>query len=122
MTNLKTPVWELHGLTGSEPGLLALTDGKLSFETEKGLRFEAPLAEITDVRWPWYSFSAALNLTAKGVKYRFSFARPNGAGAAWRPAAAAQGVFDLGSAIQNGKTWKAELAQQMRSESAGKNL
>ncbi len=100
-------------MTGSRPGLLSLQGGVLAFHSEEGASFECPLTQITEVSWPWYSFNAALNLKANGQKYRLSFARPNGAGAAWLPSEAAQGVLDLGSAIKNGKTWKAALAEQM---------
>lgn len=113
MSNLATPVWELLGITGNRPGLLSLQDGTLSFQSDEGEGFECPLDQITEVRWPWYSFNAGLNLKANGQKYRLSFARPNGAGAAWLPDEAIRGVLDLGSAIKNGKMWKAALAEQM---------
>ena len=109
----QTPVWELKGMTGSEPGLLSLANRVLSFETEEGVRFDCPVSQLKDVKWPWYSFGAALNLTANGTKYRFSFARPNGAGAAWIPRQAAAGILDLGNAMKTGKTWKAELSRQL---------
>jgi hypothetical protein len=112
MSDMHTPVWELLGMTGSEPGLLKLTNGVLSFETSKGQRFACPIAQLADVKWPWYSFNCALNLTANGEKFRLSFAKPNGAGAAWLPDAAVKGVFDLGGAVRNGKAWRAALAGQ----------
>ena len=40
MSDKLTPVWELLGITGSEPGLLRLTNGVLSFKTEQGTRFQ----------------------------------------------------------------------------------
>jgi hypothetical protein len=55
-----------------------------------------------------------LNLNASGTKYRFSFARPNGAAAAWRPVSAVNNIFDLGRAAKTGKAWKKELADQTR--------
>lgn len=109
MSDMHTPVWVLLGVTGSEPGLLRLTNGVLSFETESGSRFSSPLTQLTDVKWPWYSFNCALNLTANGEKFRLSFAQPNGAAAAWLPQAAAKGVFDLGGAAKTGKAWRAAL-------------
>lgn len=109
MNDMHTPVWELLGMTGSEPGLLRLTNGVLSFETDKGLRFSSPVSRLTDVKWPWYSFNCALNLTANGEKFHLSFAKPNGAGAAWLPQSAAKGVLDLGGASRTGKAWRATL-------------
>jgi hypothetical protein len=109
MSDMRTPVWELLGMTGNEPGLLSLTNGVLSFETAKGLRFACPISQLSDVKWPWYSWNCALNLTANGEKIRLSFARPNAAGAAWIPDEALQGVFDLGGASKTGKAWRAAL-------------
>jgi hypothetical protein len=112
MSDLQTPVWELTGMTGSEPGLLKLSGGVLSFETDQGVRFSSPVAQLTNVKWPWYSFNCALNLTANGSRFRLSFARPNGAAAAWRPVHSAQGVYDLGSSSRTGKAWRAELEKK----------
>ena len=112
MSDMQSPVWELIGMTGNEPGLLKLSKGILSFETEKGVRFSCPVSQLTDVKWPWYSFNCALNLTAGVQKVRLSFARPNGAAAAWLPASALQGVHDLGSASRTGKSWRAELEKK----------
>jgi hypothetical protein len=109
MTDMHTPVWELIGVTGSEPGSLSLANGVLSFETKAGTRFACPISQLTDVKWPWYSFNCALHLKANGEKFRLSFARPNGAGAAWLPDAAAKGVFSLGGAMRTGKAWRAAL-------------
>ena len=108
MNDMQTPVWELTGMTGTEPGLLKLSKEVLSFETAQGVRFTCPVTQLADVKWPWYSFHCALNLNANGAKYRLSFARPNGAAAAWRPASAAQGVLDLSGASKTGKAWRAE--------------
>jgi hypothetical protein len=109
MNDMQSSVWELIGMTGNEPGLLKLSNGVLSFETENGVRFTCPVSQLTEVKWPWYSFNCALNLSANGSKFRLSFARPNGAAAAWLPASALQGVYDLGSASKTGKAWRAEL-------------
>ena len=109
MSDMRTPVWELIGMTGNEPGLLKLLNGVLSFETAQGVRFTCPVSQLADVKWPWYSFNCALNLNANGAKFRLSFARPNGAAAAWLPSSAAQGILDLGGASKTGKAWRAEL-------------
>jgi hypothetical protein len=114
MTHMQTPIWQLIGLVSSSPGLLTLGEGFLCFETAEGTQFRCPVSQIRDVKWPWYSFSCALNLNASGTKYRFSFARPNGAAAAWRPVSAVNNIFDLGRAAKTGKAWKKELADQTR--------
>jgi hypothetical protein len=112
--NLQTPIWQLSGLTSNRPGFLTLGDGFLTFETAEGTQFRCQNSQIQDVKWPWYSFSCALNLRVNGTKYRFSFARPNGAAAAWSPVSAASNIFDLGRATKTGKAWKKELADQTK--------
>lgn len=110
---IQTPVWQLAGIFGgNEPGLLTLSGGRIRFETDDGVKLECPVSQLQNVRWPWYSFNAALNFTANGEKYRLTFARPNGAAATVRPISAAKGVFDLGGAVKTGKAWRAELVKR----------
>ena len=110
MKKMQTPVWQLIGLVSNSPGLLTLDENVLSFETAAGTTFRCDMAQIRDVKWPWYSFNCAMNLSAEGKKYRFSFARPNGAAAAWSPVGAASNLFALGGASKTGKVWRTELA------------
>jgi len=115
MNNLQTPIWQLSRLlfSTSRAGFLTLADGFLSFETEEGPQLRCHVSQMRDVKWPWYSFGCGLlNFSVDGAKYRFSFARPNGAAAAWRPVSAISNVWDLGRATKTGKAWKQELAQQ----------
>ena len=46
MNDMQTPVWELIGMTGHEPGLLKLSKDVLSFETEQGVRFTCPVSQL----------------------------------------------------------------------------
>ena len=114
MSEIKSIVWERIGMTGNEPAILKLAHGELSLDNAAGRRFSCPLANIADMKWPWYSFNCALNLTANGERIRLSFARPNGAGAAAIPGVALQGLLDLGSAVKTGKAWRAALAEGRR--------
>lgn len=105
-TRLRTAAWLLRG-TRSVPGELALSGGTLRFTahgrgnlSRSGLRglerrvgraglaerlvagersvvFEAPLAEVRDVRFPWYYFSGGVKLTVGGVRYRLGFDQPS---------------------------------------------
>jgi len=113
MNHLQTPIWQLNGLS-NRPGLLTLGDSFLSFETEEGTQLRCHVTQIRDVKWPWYYFNGGFKLSVNGTKYRFSFARPNGAAAAWRPVSTVGNVFDLGRATKTGKAWKKELAEQTK--------
>ena len=130
---LRTPAWLLVGFFGNCPGVLELADGRLSFLTEEGHPFDAPLAEVTAVTFPWYYFGGGMKLTVRGQRYRLSFVRPNGAedvsgqvlarlGNPLGLLTAGQKVVDIGTGRQAGKTWKAALgedrARHARAESA----
>ena len=73
-----TPTWRLYGITGSVPGVLVLSGGRLTLAVEDGRGFEAPLHKIEKVVFPWYYFGAGVKLTISGERYRLSFAEPNG--------------------------------------------
>jgi hypothetical protein len=78
-TTLRTPSWQLIGLTRSVPGLLEITPNHLSFTTDEGPVFRVPLSEVSDVRFPWYYFGGGVKFTARTARYRISFVRPNDA-------------------------------------------
>ena len=71
--------WRLIGTLRSQAGWLDLTAGRLRYSTPDGVVFDVPLAEVTDITWPWYYFGGGVKLTAGGEQYRFSFVLPNGA-------------------------------------------
>ena len=71
--------WRLIGTLRSQDGWLDLTAGRLRYSTPDGVVFDVPLAEVTDITWPWYYFGGGVKLTAGGEEYRFSFVLPNGA-------------------------------------------
>jgi hypothetical protein len=119
--SLRTPAWLLVGLFGNRPGVLALADGRLTFDTEEGRVFDAPLAEVTAVTYPWYYFGGGMKVTVAGTRYRLSFVRPNGAEdiptRLLGPLDDLQGLLiagrkfaDVRSGRQAGKAWKAALA------------
>lgn len=82
----------MKGATGSTQGVLELADGRLSFTAtehyrgaglrsdgrvdEGGQLFEAPLSEVSEVRWPWYYFGGGVKLKIGDQKYRLSFVKP----------------------------------------------
>ncbi len=121
--SLFTPAWLLKGITGSVPGVLELHNGRLAFTTEEGRVFEAPLAEVRDVKFPWYYFGGGVKLTVNNESYRLSFVRPNdasdipgrllartgGPGAVAGLLTVGQKIVDIGEGRAAGKTWKAVL-------------
>jgi hypothetical protein len=67
------------GSTQNSPGVLALHNGQISYTEMDGRIFETPLSAVTDVAFPWYYFGGGAKLAVNGVRYRFSFVKPNGA-------------------------------------------
>ena len=120
-TSLRSAVWLLVGLTGNRPGLLELSQGVLAFTAEEGRVFEAKVADVTDIAFPWFYFGGGMKLTVAGTRHRISFVRPNGAevltarllesiGAG--PLALLtvnQKITDIGDGRRAGKAWKAAL-------------
>lgn len=126
--NLQSTAWHLHGLSNTV-GVLVLVGGQLAFATEDGVLFNAPLREVLDLTWPWYSFNAAFKATINGVRYHISFVKPNNA-AAGAPVNLTDSVLGtvggaavdairvgniinvIGSGMTAGKLWKAEISRQ----------
>jgi hypothetical protein len=112
--------WLLIGTFRTAAGWLDLTAGRLRFSTPDEVLFDVPLAEVTDVDWPWYYFGGGVKLSAVGGRYRFSFVLPNGAeypeartaAAAGDPAALAivwDKASDIGAGRDVGKEWRRRL-------------
>jgi hypothetical protein len=72
-------VWRLVGTFRSQAGWLDLRAGRLRYWTPDGIVFDAPLAEVTGLTFPWYYFGGGLKLTVGGEEYRLTFVEPNGA-------------------------------------------
>ncbi len=121
---LRTPAWLLSGIF-NKPGVLELASGLLGFTTENGRVFEAPLSQVTNVKFPWYYFSGGVKFQIGQRKYRLSFVRPNGAesvaGRLWARSGGASGaaaglltagaaVRDIGIGRKAGKAWRAVLS------------
>jgi hypothetical protein len=91
-----TQVWRLSGLAGSEPGHLELRGGRLIYspidETRPG--FDVSLADVGDVRFPWYYFSGGFKMRIRGEEFRFSFVQPHNEFA------------DISGGREAGKAWK----------------
>lgn len=121
VSNLRSEVWLLVGMTGSRPGLLELSGGVLAFTAEEGRVFEAKRADVTDVAFPWFYFGGGMKLTVAGTRHRISFVRPNGAevasarlleavgGGALALLTVNQKITDIGDGRRAGKAWKAAL-------------
>ena len=76
---LATPAWIMAGRLRNVPGVLVAGEGGLAFAGDDGPVFGVPLAEVTDVTWPWHWFGGGCVLTAAGHRYKITFVRPNGA-------------------------------------------
>ena len=117
--------WLLIGAFRTAAGWLDLTAGRLRFSTPDNVVFDVPLAEVTDVDWPWYYFAGGLKLSAAGERYRFSFVLPNGAEYPAARAAAAAGdpatlaivwdkASDIGAGRDVGREWRRRLEAAVR--------
>jgi hypothetical protein len=126
------------GIAGSSPGVLKLENGHLSFDAhgrgaltngqlrllegvvgELGLAnrlsneevvrvFDAPLAEVSRVTFPWFYFGGGMNLAVRGAPYRFSFVRPQNT-LDRGESESVEGIVAIIGARRNGKAWKAAL-------------
>ena len=112
--------WQLIGTLRTAAGWLDLTAGRLRFFTVAEVVFDVPLAEVTDIIWPWYYFGGGVKLSVGGTQYRFSFVLPNGAeyptarlaAEVGDPAALAivwQKADDIGAGRNVGKEWRRRL-------------
>lgn len=121
---LCTPAWLLMGI-GNRAGVLELARGRVAFTTPEGRVFEAALADVTNISFPWYYFGGGVKLQVGQHRYRISFVRPNGgnyaagrllagtgiaAGAAGALLTTGAEIQDIGSGRKAGKAWKAVLA------------
>ena len=109
--------WRLKGITVSIPGWLDLTAGRLRFATPDEVVFDVPLAEVTDIVYPWYYFGGGVKLRAAGELYRISFVLPNGMEYASARGLASQGDLaslaivaskaeDIGAGREVGRRWR----------------
>ena len=116
--------WLLIGTLRTAAGWLDLTAGRLRFSTPDQVVFDVPLAQVTDIVWPWYYFGGGVKLRAAGEQYRISFVLPNGAeyptarlGAeAGDPAALAivwSKASDIGAGRGAGKEWRQRLETEL---------
>jgi hypothetical protein len=122
--------WLLIGTFRTAAGWLDLTAGRLRFSTPDKVLFDVPLAEVTDVDWPWYYFAGGVKLSAAGERHRFSFVLPNGAEYPAARAAADTGdpaalavvwdkASDIGAGRHVGKEWRRRLEAAAQPRATG---
>ena len=71
-------VWQLSGLMGSvKAGLLTYDNGQVAYISEEGVQFEAPIVQLTNVKWPFLRMGMGFDTIVNGNKYQFSFSKPN---------------------------------------------
>ncbi len=79
---LISKVWQIAGLFGSvTPGALVWKNGQVIFITEEAVQFQAPLADIGNIKWPFLRMGMGFDAEVYGIKYKFSFAKPNASAA-----------------------------------------
>jgi hypothetical protein len=76
---LATPAWVMAGWGRNVPGALVAGGGRLAFLAEDGVLFDVPIAEVTDVTWPWHWFGGGVRLHAAGTPFKITFVLPAGA-------------------------------------------
>lgn len=113
-TALATPAWILAGHLRNVPGVLVAEDGRLEFHTDAGPAFAAPIGEVGPVTWPWWWFGGGLVATVRGERFKITFVRPNGAGAAADPFQAAAGLRDVHTGRAAARQWKQLLPPTVR--------
>lgn len=91
-----TSAWLLVGITGTVPGVLELTDGRLSFTTRERRLFDVPLPEVSNIVFPWYYFGGGVKFRIGANSYRISFVEPND-------------TWAIGEGRRAGKAWKSVL-------------
>lgn len=77
MTVPRTRAYRLLGWTRHEAGWLELARGRLVWTADNGTGWDAPLAEVADVRVPWYYALGGIRMSVRREPYRFSFVQPN---------------------------------------------
>jgi hypothetical protein len=116
---LISKVWQLHGALafgGVTPGLLLFKEEKISFKTDEAEEFNVPLAEMKEIKWPFYEFGLCFTTMVNGKKYRFIFSDPSGANTADTPAekvhALTEGLDLISTGREAAKKWKAIFGKQ----------
>ncbi len=122
---IRSQVWILRGL-GNSPAVMTLVAGRLTLTSEQGAVFDTPLADVKEIKFPWYYFGGGVKLSVDSTRYRISFVRPNGAqdvpgrlladarAGATSALAAAGEVYakyrDISEGRSAGKAWKEALS------------
>ncbi len=122
---LVSPAWLIGGLR-NVPGYLATAQGGLTFVSDTPV-FDVPLAQVTDVSWPWWWFGGGVRLTAAGQRWKITFVRPNGMPpphpsmletgvgvfglltGTWHDVYAMRGLADVRSGRAAGRRWREVL-------------
>ncbi|HQY66310.1 MAG TPA: hypothetical protein PLD38_03430 [Pyrinomonadaceae bacterium] len=95
--SMRTPIWRLIGLTGSQYGELQISNGRLKYSPASGVGFDVELTEVKDINFPWHYFSGGFKMTLAGEEFRFSFIEPH------------NDYADVRTGREVGKQWKKTL-------------
>ena len=97
MAELTTTVWTGRGFN-PKPGTLQLADGRLRFELDGQVVFDAALAELK-ITWPWYGFGCQFWAHTIDSKYFISFLHTNNTIGSWM------------RGVMTGRSWKRAMLQ-----------
>ena len=127
----------MRGLTGSTPALLDLNDDRLrltvygrgaltrgqcrALERETGIEdlaqklnddvetvlCDVSVADVTDVRFPWFYFGGGMHLRVRDVRYRLSFLQPQNVTTNRLMGLSRQGAGSISSGRHAGALWRA---------------
>jgi hypothetical protein len=107
-TSLETPAWLMRGVItyNVKPGTLRLDHGRLSFRETgaEAAEFDIALADIANVKFPFYNLGSVVRFDGGGKRYRLAFlaSEPR---SKWSGAQ----ISDVRPARRWGKQWKAAL-------------
>jgi len=100
MAELTTTVWTGRGF-GPQEGTLRLADGRLRFELDDQVVFDANIAELK-LTWPWYGFGCQFWAHTVDKKYFISFLHTGNTLGSWW------------SGIVHGRSWKRAIRAAAR--------
>ena len=109
-TTLETPAWLMRGVItyDARPGTLRLDRGRLGFRETgaEGALFDVALADVADVKFPFYNLGSVVRFDAGGNRYRLAFLASERR-FKWSGAR----LSDVRPARRWGKQWKAALQE-----------
>ena len=99
MVRQEAMVWTGRGFN-PKPGTLILDAGRLRFELDGQVVFDAPLNQL-GISWPWYGFGCQFWAHTDGRKYFISFLHTGNT------------LFSWWEGVRLGRTWRRAMLANM---------